>query len=174
MESHIPRVVITKDKIYKSVTAYKRYRNWSPASRKRWYVFIHELWLKLCSGDYNHGGNHLTPGLGRVFHIELRRSVTYLLPKGPHAEAFPVAFTDPIALEVRGLLTLHWCKETSWRKKTEQLRTETTHWTRYRTKRAHVITPSAMTYFLDITVPPSVVKKIFSFLPGHTFTLPIT
>lgn len=171
-----PRIVmITTDKIYKSLAAYARARAWSPYTRKRWYAFIHKLGSRLCSGVYNHGSSRFNNR--RIFHLDLRRNIAYLLPNAqdePDAQPFPVVFKDVVALSVRVLLTLHWCKETTWRKETEQLRKETTYWTRKKTRRARVSTPSAMTHHLDVTLPKKVVARIFSFLPTHTFTLPLT
>lgn len=160
--------VMTSPEIYRRLAAYGRARKWSPAARARWYAFIHELQLKLCMGDYNHGDSRINE---RIFHLEPRRGVTYLLPKEPHAEAFPVAFTEPAALRVRVLLTLQWRKQTAWRKKTQQLRRETKYWTRKKARLAGVHTPSDMTRHSDVTLPSNVVERIFSFLTTHTFTL---
>lgn len=170
-----PRIVmITSEKIYKSLAAYARARAWSPYTRKRWYAFIHKLWSRLCSDVYNHGSGRFNNR--RIFHLELRR-IAYLLPnaqKAPDAQPFPVVFEDVAALKIRVLLSLHWCKETSWRKETRQLRNQTTYWTRKKTRRARVSVPSDMTYHIEVTLPKKVVARIFSFLPTHTFTLPLT
>lgn len=172
MENMSPR--ITTDKIYKSLAAYARARAWSPYTRKRWFAFIHKLRSRLCSGVYTHD----SIGDRRIFHLELRHNIAYLLPKRtvlrPDARPFPVVFQDVAALKIRVLLSLHWSKETSWRKETRQLRNQTTYWTRKKTRRARISTPSDMTYHLEVTLPKKVVARIFSFLPTHTFTLPLT